>query len=106
MGNKYISAPEFAKLLGVNRTAVFKRIVSGDIKAEKIGRSYAITQQEVKRITQGVLTNEVSDSDKVTLQKPSIQKWKQKNCCCNFTHVSIQKQKMAFCRCQVPVRIR
>ena len=71
MVNKYISAPELAKLLGVSRTAVFKRIDSGDIKAEKIGRNYAITEREVKRITQGVLTEQVSDSEKTTLKNGS-----------------------------------
>lgn len=42
----YISTGELAKLLGVSRIAVFKKIQSGKIKAFKIGRNYAIPIEE------------------------------------------------------------
>lgn len=38
----YISTAELAKFLGISVVAVFKRIKKGQIKATKIGRSYAI----------------------------------------------------------------
>ncbi len=47
---KYFSAPEIAKLLGVSRTAVFKKIKSGQIRAEKIGRNYIIPKEEYEAI--------------------------------------------------------
>ena len=37
---KYISATETAKILGISRTAVFNKIQNGDIKAQKVGRNY------------------------------------------------------------------
>ncbi|TSC68697.1 MAG: hypothetical protein G01um101456_525 [Parcubacteria group bacterium Gr01-1014_56] len=43
---EYISTGELAKLLGVSRVAVFKKIKSGKIKAFKIGRNYAIPIEE------------------------------------------------------------
>ncbi len=47
---KYFSAPEIAKLLGVSRTAIFKKIQSGQIHAEKIGRNYVIPREEYEAI--------------------------------------------------------
>ncbi len=47
---KYYSAPEVAKLLGVSRVAIFKKIKSGQIQAEKIGRNYAIPKEEYEAI--------------------------------------------------------
>ncbi len=46
----YFSAPEIAKLLGVSRTAIFKKIRSGQIHAEKIGRNYIIPKEEYEAI--------------------------------------------------------
>ncbi len=47
---KYYSAPEVAKLLGVSRIAIFKKIRNGQICAEKIGRNYAIPKEEYETI--------------------------------------------------------
>lgn len=49
-GKKYFSAPEIAELLGVSRTAVFKKIRSGQIHAEKIGRNYIVPKEEYEAI--------------------------------------------------------
>lgn len=46
----YYSAPEIAKLLGVSRIAIFKKIKSGQIRAEKIGRNYIIPKDEYTAI--------------------------------------------------------
>ncbi|MFA6524304.1 MAG: helix-turn-helix domain-containing protein [Candidatus Paceibacterota bacterium] len=46
----YYSAPEIAKLLGVSRVAIFKKIKSGQIHAEKIGRNYIIPKEEYAAI--------------------------------------------------------
>jgi excisionase family DNA binding protein len=43
---KYISTMELAKLLGVSRIAVFKKIQSGKIKAFKVGKNYVIPIEE------------------------------------------------------------
>ena len=40
---KYITIPELAKLLGVSRIAIYKRVKKGQIPATKIGRTYVIT---------------------------------------------------------------
>ena len=45
---QYVSTAEIAKLLGISTVAVFKRIKKGQIKATKIGRSYAIPRSYVE----------------------------------------------------------
>jgi excisionase family DNA binding protein len=40
--NKYISISQLAKILGISRIAVYKKVKKGQIEAIRIGRSYAI----------------------------------------------------------------
>jgi len=47
---KYITIPELAKLLGVSRIAIYKRVKKGEIPATKIGRTYVITDQTIADI--------------------------------------------------------
>lgn len=47
MSGKYISTTEAAKILGVSRVAVFKKIKSGQIKAKKVGRNYIINKNQL-----------------------------------------------------------
>ncbi|HEX8947073.1 MAG TPA: helix-turn-helix domain-containing protein [Candidatus Paceibacterota bacterium] len=57
----FISVTELAKMLGVSRVAVFKKIKKGQIPAEKIGRAYAIPMEHVAEVIQKggrVLTDE------------------------------------------------
>lgn len=42
MGDRLISTNEAARILGISRVAVFKKIQSGKIKAEKVGRNFVI----------------------------------------------------------------
>ena len=45
--NNLLSTSEVAKILRINRVNVFKKIKSGQIKAEKVGRNYVISKEEV-----------------------------------------------------------
>jgi len=47
---KYITIPELAKLLGVSRIAIYKRVKKGQIPDTKIGRAYVITDQTITNI--------------------------------------------------------
>lgn len=55
MNKDFFSSTELAKLLGVSRITVFNNIQSGKIKAEKIGRNYAIRKQDVLQALGSVL---------------------------------------------------
>ena len=50
VNNKTLYSPtELAKLLGVSRQEVVRRIWRGFIKAEMVGKSYVITKAEVDK---------------------------------------------------------
>jgi len=49
MKKKYLSTGEAGQLLGISRIAVYKKIQSGKLKAEKIGRNYAIDLDDLGR---------------------------------------------------------
>jgi len=53
---KYLTVAELAKRLGVSRVTVFRKIKSGGIKAEKIGRNFFIPVSEI--FSDKVLTEE------------------------------------------------
>lgn len=49
--SEYISISQFAEILGVSRIAVYKKIRKGQIKAIRIGRSFAIPKKYLTDIT-------------------------------------------------------
>lgn len=53
----YFTVTELADILNISRVAVFKKIKNGQIKAEKIGRDYAIFKKDLNGIVRGELTD-------------------------------------------------
>jgi excisionase family DNA binding protein len=47
MAEKLYSTPEVAKILGVSRIAIFKKIKSGKLKAVKVGKGYVVAKEEL-----------------------------------------------------------
>ena len=45
--NEYITIPQLAKILGITRIAVYKRVKKGYIKATKIGGVYMISKKQI-----------------------------------------------------------
>ncbi len=62
---KLFSTMEIAKILGISRIAVFKRIKTGDIKAIKVGRNYVISDE----ILTQVLDKKITDKQKKEIKK-------------------------------------
>lgn len=56
MNKKILSTTEVAKILGISRQAVLKKIKSGDIKAKKHGRNFIIDSDDMAEILGKVLT--------------------------------------------------
>lgn len=54
----FLSTAELASLLGVSRTAVFKKIQAGKIKAQKVGRNYIIPVEEFSIAAGSFVTEE------------------------------------------------
>jgi len=47
---KYITIPELAKILGISRIAVYKKVKKGEIKATKIGRVFVMPRNYISEI--------------------------------------------------------
>ena len=56
----YITIPQLAKMLGVSRIAVYKKVKNGQIPARKVGRMYVIAD----RIITDILQKQVTDRKK------------------------------------------
>jgi len=56
--NKYVTIPELAKMLGLSRVAVFKKVKKGEIKAIKIGKTYAIPRKNLEVLFGKVLAED------------------------------------------------
>lgn len=56
--NEYITIPQLAKILGMSRIAVYKKVKKGQIKATRIGRTYAIPKRQVGDILGKALDEE------------------------------------------------
>jgi excisionase family DNA binding protein len=65
----YISVAELAKMLGISRVAVFNRIKKGQIPAEKIGRAYVISMDNVNEIIQGINVKTLTEDQKEVIKK-------------------------------------
>lgn len=57
---EYITIPQLAKLLGVSRIAIYKKVKKGQIPAIKVGRTYIISDRDITSI----IGREVSDKGK------------------------------------------
>ena len=55
---KQLSTSEVAKILGMSRIAVFKKIQNGEIKAHKVGRNYVIDPSAVSSVLGVILLPE------------------------------------------------
>ena len=69
---KFISVAELAKLLGISRVAVFKKIKKGQLPAEKIGRAYAISSAVVSNLLQAVDTNVLTEPKKKEIEQAVV----------------------------------
>ncbi|MCX6737781.1 MAG: helix-turn-helix domain-containing protein [Candidatus Parcubacteria bacterium] len=72
MINKHYTVPELAKVLGISRVAVFKKVKNGQIKAEKVGRNYVIMDKNITDILQKDLTTR----DKAFIRKNVKKIWR------------------------------
>ena len=65
----YLSTAELAKLLGVSRIAIFKKIKLGKIKGFKVGRNYVIPTEEFMTAVGTFVSQDKKDEIKKIVQK-------------------------------------
>ena len=63
--SNYLSLKEAADILGISRVAVFKKVKKGEIKAERIGRSFAVKKSEIS----GIFSKKLEDKDKKEIDR-------------------------------------
>lgn len=66
---KYISIAELARILGISRIAVYKKVKKGDIKAIKIGRSYAVLRRALGKKEVNVKGKPLKNKEKELIEK-------------------------------------
>jgi excisionase family DNA binding protein len=66
---EYITIPELARLLGVSRITVYNRVKKGQIPAEKIGRTYIITDKTIREILGKEITQEEKKRIDISVHK-------------------------------------
>lgn len=54
---KYITIPQFAKILGLSRIEVYRKVKKGQIPAMRIGRIYVISDRDVAYVLGKELSN-------------------------------------------------
>jgi excisionase family DNA binding protein len=69
----YITIPQLAKILGISRIAVYKKIKKGQIEAVRIGRNFAIDRKYVLNIMGKTLgeedKNQIDEAVKKTVRE-------------------------------------
>ena len=65
----FVSVSELATMLGFSHVAVFKKIQKGQIPAQKIGRSYAISMEDVADLLHSHETGALTELKKEEIKK-------------------------------------
>ena len=66
---KYITIPQLAKLLGLSRIEVYRRVRKGQIPAIRIGRNYAISDRDVAQILGETMSSKAKKEVKTACKK-------------------------------------
>lgn len=62
---EFFTIPEVAKLLGLSRITVYKKVKAGEIKADLVGKTYMIRDRELSQ----VLNKKLTPSDLRSVEK-------------------------------------
>jgi len=65
MKKEYLTIPEFARILGISRIAIYKHVKKGDIKAKRVGKIYLIPY----RYAEEILGKRLSEKDKKEIEE-------------------------------------
>ena len=65
----YFSIAEVAKILGISRTAVYNKVKKGQIKAIRIGRSFAISDKTIEKLIISIKGTALNNKEKENIDK-------------------------------------
>ncbi len=60
--SELLTIPQLARVLGLSRIAVYKKVKRGEIKAFRVGKNYAIPQEELASILGKTLKGEAKNT--------------------------------------------
>lgn len=66
---KYLSIAQAAKILGISRTAVYKKVKKGKIKALQVGKVFAIPEENITAKRIDVYGPPLEDAQKDKIRK-------------------------------------
>ena len=69
MRKKLLSTAEAARLLGISRVAVFKKIKKGEINATRVGRNFVIEKDELPNVLGTLLTERTRHEIDASVEK-------------------------------------
>jgi excisionase family DNA binding protein len=67
--SEYLSLAEVAKILGISRIAVYKKVKKGEIKAIRIGRSFAVPKGYLSSILGRTLREDEKEEIKAAVDR-------------------------------------
>jgi excisionase family DNA binding protein len=67
--NEFMTIPQLARLLGLSRIAVYNKVKNGEIKAVRIGRTYAINTKDIADILGKTLTKKSKEEIDQAIKK-------------------------------------
>lgn len=66
---KYLSIAQVAKILGVSRIAIYKRVKKGKIKAIRIGKAFAIPEEFIEKYFADVKGTPLKEEEREEIEK-------------------------------------
>ena len=60
---EFLTIPEVARILGISRIAIYKRVKKGNIKSIRVGRTFAIARKSIAKIAPGRYRKKLRLSD-------------------------------------------
>lgn len=69
MEKNELSTAEVARLLGISRVAVFRKIKSGELKAQKRGRNFVVSSKEFSKMISKKLTHKMKKEIEKAVRK-------------------------------------
>lgn len=69
MEKDFYSTNEVAKIVGISRQAIFKKIKAGKIKANKVGKSFIIPRTELPKILDRTVSDKSKNEISVTIKR-------------------------------------
>ncbi len=73
----FMTIPQLAKIMGISRISVYKKVKNGEIKAAKIGRNYAISREFLKTHILGQPLSETQKKEIDRAVKKTVQEYAQ-----------------------------